>query len=204
MTETPVPRKRGGLRDTGLFLKRFIRNPFVTGAVAPSSRHLANAMVKDVDLANAKVVVEYGPGTGAFTAAILPHLSPTAKYFAIDVDPVMAQGWRERFPGRTMHVESVDRVENVCKLEGVSEVDVIVSGLPWASFPDPLQIDAIKATVRVLRPGGVFVTFGYHIGTWLTAGRRFYSRLPENFSEVHRSPLVWRNMPPAFVVKCVR
>jgi hypothetical protein len=50
----------------------------------------------------------------------------------------------------------------------------------------------------------VFVTFGYHMGSWLSTGRRFYKRLPEYFSQVERGPLVWRNLPPAFVVRCVR
>lgn len=204
MSHVQSPVGSCGFRDTGLFLARFLRRPFVTGAVAPSSRHLAAAMLRGLDLGRARSVVEYGPGTGAFTAALLPRLHPDADYFAIDIDPVMAGRWRARFPGRTLHVGSVDRVESLCPPGAVGGVDAIVSGLPWASFPDPLQRAALEATARVLRPGGVFVTFGYNVGTWLAAGRQFYRRLPEYFTHVARGPLVWRNIPPAFVVRCVR
>lgn len=187
-----------------VFLAGYLRRPFVTGAVAPSSLNLAAAMLDGLDFDQAMTVVEYGPGTGVFTAALLPRLHPAAKYFAIDIDPAMARRWRDRFPDETLHVASVVHVEELCRTEGVDGVDLIVSGLPWVFFQDPLQLDALEAMARVLRPGGVFVTFGYSSGIWLAAGRRFHQRLPKYFSEVTRGPTVWRNFPPAFVTRCVR
>ncbi|MGE3806952.1 MAG: class I SAM-dependent methyltransferase [Gemmataceae bacterium] len=192
------------LRDIGVFLGRYLRQPSVIGAIVPSSRHLAASMLKDLDLPQARAVIEYGPGTGSFTAGILPQLDPAAKYFAVEIDPVMADKWQARFPEHKVHVESAGKVAELCRAEGIDQVDVIVSGLPWALFPEALQLEILEATARVLRPGGVFVTFGHHVTAWLPKGRRFHRRLPEYFSQVTRGRIVWRNAPPAFVIRCVR
>ena len=47
------------------FLKEFLATPNVTGAIAPSSRGLAKAIVCDVGIHEAGVVVEFGPGNWA-------------------------------------------------------------------------------------------------------------------------------------------
>jgi phospholipid N-methyltransferase len=56
----------------------------------------------------------------------------------------------------------------------------------------------------VLAPGGQFATFAYWQGMLLPAAWRFSRRLHRTFSSVQRSRTVWRNLPPAFVYRCVR
>jgi len=193
-------RRRHGLR----FIREFVTQPFIIGAVAPSSQYLARKMIEGVDLGSARAVVEFGPGTGAFTDHILPELSAGCRYFAIELNPSMADAWASRHPGAKLHRGSVAHVDKMCGCEGIDQVDVIFSGLPWASFDDALQKQILDATMKVLRPGGQLITFGYRVGTLLPKGRRFYKRLPEYFSSVKRSEYVWRNLPPAFVVRCVK
>ena len=53
------------------FISTFLRHPIATGAIAPSSRHLAQQMVNWVDWARVQVCVEFGPGTGAFTPSVV-------------------------------------------------------------------------------------------------------------------------------------
>jgi phospholipid N-methyltransferase len=186
------------------FLREFITQPFVIGAIAPSSTRLANKMVEGVDLSGAEAVVEFGPGTGSFTDYILPRLPESCRFFAIELNPTMANLWRARHPGRMLYRDSVKHVDRLCRREGIEKVDVIFSGLPWASFQDRLQEETLEASLRVLKPGGQLITFGYRVGTFLPKGRRFYKRLPRYFSKVERSEYVWRNLPPAFVVRCTK
>lgn len=188
------------------FLAEFIRKPFEIGAIAPSSVHLARKMVEGVDFSKVKQIVEFGPGTGVFTQQIAARMSATTGYFAIEINALMVERYRARFPRLRIHQDSVANVAGLCAQEGVKPggVDAIFSGLPWASFPDALQDDTLKGVIDVLRPGGELITFGYHIGTVLAAGKRFYKRLPQVFSKVTRSEYVWRNLPPAFVVRCVK
>ncbi len=189
------------------FLVEYVRNPTQIGALAPSSSALARRMLRDVDLTSAKLVLEYGPGTGAFTSEILRRLSPEAVFIAIELSPRFAGVVRAKHPELRVRERSVAEVESVLRDEGLPDresVDVIVSGLPWASFPEKLQHDCLSAAVRVLRPGGVFVTFGYHLSSLLPAARRFASSLPTHFADVSRSETVWRNFPPAFVLRCAK
>ncbi len=188
------------------FLRQFLRSPGTVGAIAPSSPRLAERMVEAVDFSRAGVVLEYGPGTGAFTGAILRHLRPGASFAAIELNPRYAEILSKRFPTARIVNDSVANVEAVCRGMGLSDsgsVDAILSGLPWASFSDELQDEILTPMLRVLKPGGVFVTFGYHIGTFLPAGKRFYAKARRLFAKVDRSELVWLNLPPAFVMRCV-
>jgi len=164
-------------------------------------------MLRDVDLASAKLVLEYGPGTGAFTSEILRRVSPKADFIAIELSPRFASVVRSKHPGLRVRERSVADVESVLRDESLPDrqsVDAIVSGLPWASFPEELQRDCLSAAVRVLRPGGVFVTFGYHLSSLLPAARRFARALPTHFAGVSRSETVWLNLPPAFVLHCTK
>ena len=44
-------------------------------------------MVENLDLPNAKAVLEYGPGTGSFTEYIVQRFPPASKFVAIELNP---------------------------------------------------------------------------------------------------------------------
>ncbi|MFK8113580.1 MAG: class I SAM-dependent methyltransferase [Rubripirellula sp.] len=190
--------------DTLTFLKNFLRHPTQVGAIAPSSPGLVDAMVDWFDWETARGVVEFGPGTGVFTESILQRLHPDAKFFAIERAADLAETTRQRCPTATVIEDSVVNVVDLCRQQSVSEVNAIVCGLPWASFSDGLQSEIMEAILEILPPGGQFATFAYWQGVVLPAGIRFSRRLQKTFSSVERSHTVWRNLPPAFVYRCVR
>ncbi len=192
------------MKDQAAFLKNFLRNPTQIGAIAPSSPALVETMVDWFDWETARGVVEYGPGTGVFTAAITKKLHPEAKFFAIERSPEMSALTRSRCPKVMVYEDSVTNVVDLCGRESMQQVDAIVCGLPWASFPKSLQTEAIDAMFEMLKPGGQFATFAYWQGMLLPAARRLSESLHERFTSVQRSPTVWRNMPPAFVYRCIR
>lgn len=186
------------------FLKTFLRRPGQVGAIAPSSRHLAAAMVDWFDWERMKNVVEYGPGTGVFTEAILQRLQPGSKFFAIERSPELCAITRQRCPTADVCEASVEDVAELCRQRGIEAVDGIICGLPWASFPDGLQRSCLEAMKTVLVPGGQFATFAYWQGLLMPAAHRFRRRLDEYFSHIETSPTVWRNLPPAFIYRCRR
>lgn len=186
------------------FLREFLSRPGRIGAVAPSSARLCRRMVSMADLSRAQVVVEYGPGTGVCTDSILPALPKGCRYFAVELNPSFAQIWRNRHPDQRLHVGSAADIAAICKGEGVERIDAVFSGLPWASFPEKLQRDILGATVPMLAPSGCLITFAYQVGRLTPAGRRFARLLPEYFSKVERSEVIWRNLPPAFVLRCAK
>lgn len=189
----------------GLFIKAALRSPMQVGAIAASSRFLARKMVKLAHLERASTVIEYGPGTGAITREILPALPESAKFFAIELNPVMIEALHHNLPGVKVHQRSIADVCDVCELEGLareSSVDVVISGIPWSVVPEDVLHAALAATQRVLRPGGRMLTYGYHSGLLLRSGRLFAKALPKYFRTIRRSRPVWLNLPPAFVYTC--
>lgn len=201
-TARVLPSRRHGSRTR--FFREFLAHPRLVGAVAPSSRFLARCMVEGVDFAGADAVVEYGCGTGALTAHIVPRLPSGCRFFAIEVNPRLAQVWQQRFPHLRLYRDSAVNVLRLCRREGVEAVDIVFSALPWAAFDARTQVAILSATAAVLRPGGEFVAFGYSLGTWLPGARRFRRLLPRYFSRVLPRRAVWRNLPPAFVIRCRR
>lgn len=186
------------------FLKSFLKSPGSIGAIAPSSQALAREMVNWIKFEDAQCVVEYGPGTGAFTKAIQAELNDSTKFFAIERNPEFVTLLGQRCPDLKVYEDSVANVVEICRAAEVDQIDAVICGLPWASFPQSLQDECMEALTQVLRPGGQFVTFAYLQGLLMPAGMRFRKFLPKYFSKVEQSPMVWRNLPPAFVYRCTR
>src|SRR5215831_11498299 len=64
------------------FVSAFAREPLRVGAVWPSSRALARAVVDSCDFGSDATVVELGAGTGAFTGLILKRLNGRGRLLA--------------------------------------------------------------------------------------------------------------------------
>ena len=186
------------------FLREFIAKPTTIGAVAPSSEYLARMLLEGLDLQNARAVLEYGPGTGSVTDHIRKAISPRTRLAAIEVNPRMASLFKQRHPDLTLFEDTVANARTICDYAGMDLVDCIVSGLPWSAFSEPLQVKFLDEMMRVLRPGGHFVTFAYVHGLALPTAIRFANLLQKYFATVSKSPVVWRNVPPAIVYRCRR
>ncbi|GAA4917078.1 phospholipid N-methyltransferase [Nonomuraea thailandensis] len=185
--------------DTALFLGQFLRNPAAIGALAPSSRHLAAAVCAPVPEKGEPIVVELGPGTGPFTAEIQHRLSGRGHHLAVELNERMARLLAERFPAVDVANEDATRLGKLLADRGLRMADVVVSGLPWAAFPDQLQRDLLDAVTGAMSPGAAFTTFSYIHAIPLSSARRFRALLAERFEEVVPGRTVWRNTPPAFV-----
>lgn len=191
------------MEDRVRFLAAFVKDPFQTASITPSSTHLAQTMIADMDLSRANVVVELGPGTGVFTRAILDALRPGARLICVEVNPELARTLAARFPRAEVINDSAHHLGRYLGALGVpGGVDCVISGLPWVLFSAIEQRRLLAPLVSGLRPGGRFATFAYTHAAWLPAGRRFRRMLDDTFDEVVVTAQVWRNLPPAFVYRC--
>lgn len=183
-------------------LKTFVRQPFRTGTLVPSSRALADLITEDMGLATADTVVELGAGTGPFTRRIAEHVKPDALVLVFEIDPALAQQLQPRVPRVRVVNDSAEHLSRYLSEAGRSSADAILSGLPWANFSRDLQERLLRAVVQGLRPGGRFATFAYVPAAQLPPGRRFRALLESCFSRVERTRIIYRNFPPAFVYRC--
>lgn len=192
------------MKDSKLaFMTQFIKHPGKVGAVMPSSNELAEQMVAPIYLNKVKVIVEYGTGTGVFTKYIRDRidLSKTT-FFSFEMNEEMVKIARQNIPDVEIYQDSAEKLREYLKKHDAKHADAIVSGLPWAIFPDELQENILYETVQGLKKGGVFTSFAYVHGLILPAARRFKEKLIKYFSEVNVSPIIWKNIPPAIVYRC--
>src|SRR5438067_10239460 len=115
--------------NSARFLREFLTQPMATGAIVPSSDSLGKAIVRNLDLRDAKAVIEYGPGTGAFTTYVLQALNHDADFVAIEINPRLAEMFRIQHPGIRIFQDSVSNARAICTKAGIEQVDCIVSGL---------------------------------------------------------------------------
>ena len=193
---------RQKIRNTTYFLRALMMSPGSTGAISPSSRWLAKKIVEQVPIEDARVVVEFGPGTGSFTGVIAERVRPDACFFAVELNSDLARFVDRRFPHVKVYNDSVANISDLCAREGVEGVDCVVSSLPWANFPDELQETILDSMIEMMSPGGTFTTFAYLHGLNLPGGKAFRERLEQRFAKVELTDPVWLNIPPALCYRC--
>src|SRR5580698_3568480 len=86
------------ITDTVLFMQEWLANPQGIGAVAPSSRNLAEAMAQWLPSDPESHVLELGPGTGVVTEALLRRGLRQERLVAIEQNSNMTRMLREKFP----------------------------------------------------------------------------------------------------------
>ncbi|MFI7209767.1 class I SAM-dependent methyltransferase [Micromonospora maritima] len=192
------------ISDAPAFLGQFARHPFATGAVLPSGSVLARDITAAVPRTGQPLVVELGPGTGAFTRTIQQRLAGRGQHLAVELNPDFAAALARRHP--TVQVVRADAatLDRVLADRHLPAADVVVSGLPWAAFGAGRQIAVLDAVLRALRPGGAFTTFAYRHALTTRPARRFRRLLTGSFEEVTVGRTVWSNLPPALVYHCRR
>jgi phospholipid N-methyltransferase len=181
------------------FIKQFVFYPTKTGAIAPSSKSLADLITDAADLSNASTVIEFGPGTGIFTEKILQKISKETKFFALEINPDFVKATTNRCPKVNIYHDSATNAKKYLYNLDLKECDSIICGLPWASFSESLQNELLDTIVDILKPGGRFLTFAYLQGLLLPAGIRFKKTLSTRFKNLTKTKTVWLNFPPAFV-----
>lgn len=177
--------------DARLFLKEALRNPRGVSALAPSSPALARAMAEGLGPRSGPVV-EFGPGTGRLTEAILATGLPPGRLTLIELNEEFVRHLHLRFPGvKVVHGPAQSAPE---VLGPVAER--VVSGLPLLSMPLALREDIVVAAFRVLAPHGELVQFTYGMGKPLTQGQMVRLGLV-----MTSGPRIWNNLPPARVLR---
>jgi len=184
------------------FLAQLLKNPRSIGAIAPSSKHLTRAMLAPIDFTKLRTLVEFGPGTGAMTEIIQERIGKNQNYLGIELNETFCAVLRHKFPHLNFVNRSACDLGEILKEQGLSQVDAIICGLPWASLPLFVQQQTIEEMLKCLAPGGIFVTFAYVQGTMLPGAFALRRRLRGSFKNVTTTKIVWRNFPPAFAYVC--
>ena len=79
-------------------------------------------------------------------------------------------------------------------------VKYIVSGLPFASLPKDVSEAILREVDKFMAEGCLFRTFQYAHAYRLPPAVKFRRYMEERYGKVQRSPLVLKNMPPAYTL----
>lgn len=149
---------------TLLFLRNFFKHPAMLGSVVPSSRFLTERLLRRVDFHRARVIVEYGPGIGNISNAILRSMRCDACFVLIEVNPDFVLHLRRIFGSdnrvRVIH-GSAAMVEEVVQRLGFDAADYVISGIPFSTMPRELRESILAASNRVLRKDGRLLVYQF-------------------------------------------
>jgi phospholipid N-methyltransferase len=173
-----------------MFLSGFLKRPVMVGSIIASSKAQINAMLKVPDWPNVKLFVEYGPGVGTFTQAILDRLPADGTYIAIDTNPDFIEYLRIKFTDSRfvpVHGSAAD-VEQIIAEHGFEQADYVLSGLPFSTLPKGVAPAIAAATHRVLKTGGAFLVYQFR--------PKVRDFLEPHWDRIDYS-IEWWNIPPS-------
>jgi phospholipid N-methyltransferase len=147
--------------DRLAFLLGFVRHPREVGSVIPSSGWMEDRLVRTSRLAEARVVVELGPGTGGTTRAFLRAMRPDARLLAIELSDVFQARLRETLHDPRLIVQqgSAERIGEFLAEHRLPPADVVISGIPFSTMPVEVGERIATAVSASLAPGGRFVAY---------------------------------------------
>ncbi|WP_426061093.1 class I SAM-dependent methyltransferase [Hymenobacter sp. B1770] len=176
------------------FVKEFFRDPSTVGSLVPSSQELTDQVVAPINFSSANCIVEYGPGTGVFTDAIIQLRRAETVVLLVEVNEHFCKLLKERYSSQpNVHVVlgSADKTEQYLKALDAPPADYVVCGLPFSSMPLRLDWRILDHTRKVLLPKGKLILFQYSL-----QNTKLFERF---FSLVHKVHVL-RNLPPAHVL----
>lgn len=172
-----------------LTVKTFIEYPTMVGSAFPASHWLVDRMLAPIDWQRIQLFVEFGPGTGAFTRAVLARLSTSAVLLALDTSEAFVDHLRASIddPRFEAVCESAANVAAVLRERGLPSADCILSGLPFSTLERYEADRTMRASRAILASNGMFCAYQM---------RRTIKPLLETYIGPIHSAFEWRNIPP--------
>lgn len=153
--------RKSSLADSARFIKQWVENPRLIGAVSPSGPALAKTMASFVDVSRAGPIVELGPGTGPVTKALLARGIAPERLVLVEYEGRFCKMLAERYPG--VRIVQGDAYGLKKTLDGkISErVATVVSSLPLLVRPERDRVALLHQAFELMGDDGLFIQFTY-------------------------------------------
>lgn len=140
-------------------LKEFLKDKNVA-AIAPSSRHLVNRLIRRLRPEGIKVMVELGPGPAVATKPILHMLGKQARFLVVERNPMFVSHLRKIADPRLEVVEGDARkLKQLLAERGIAAADAVIASIPFTYLTPADRTALVSAAYDSLRPGGDFIIF---------------------------------------------
>ncbi len=185
------------LQKKRTFFKHALKTMRTSGTIMPSSRILVKKILGYIDFSKANVIVELGPGNGVFTEQILKKLNKNATLICFEIDPTFYAHLKAIKHSQLIVLNtSAEFISLELKKLGFHKTSHIISSLPLTFIPKEVSKNILTNSYQTLEDNGLFVQFQY---SW-----SYYKRLKEVFKDAISLHFEFRNVPPAFIYKCIK
>lgn len=176
------------------FLKTALRDHRI-GAITKSSPQTISRVVEAIP-PSCTYLVEYGPGDGTVTRAILERLPPHGRLVAIEQNATLVNELQNLRDPRlsVVHGDILDIAPRLHKLP-LPCIDAVVSCVPCTLLQPHEREHLVRETHRALMPGGAFIMYQYSL-LMRPMLQRYFGNVRLSFA-----PL---NFPPYFVMAAVK
>jgi phosphatidylethanolamine/phosphatidyl-N-methylethanolamine N-methyltransferase len=191
----PEARSHGQVKNTALFLRRWLANPLQMGSVIPSSPALCRRIAALVERAGDEVVVELGAGTGVISRALLNAGVPPERLAVVEIVRDMAEHLRSVLPGVNVIQGDAFELARALPERMHGKVGTAICGIPLVMLPIEQQRRFVDAVEHVA-PGKGFLLYTYCITSPLPYRRLGLAARREAWTPLNVPPAsVWRYTP---------
>ena len=179
-----------------VFTKEILSSIKDIGAIAPSSKYLANNILKQVKFKENQTVLEFGCGNGAITKRILDQLPKSSKLISLEINPSFYDYCSQTFKMHSnfeIYNHSAIEFDRLLNKLSIDKIDILISSLPLSILPKE-DLDILFNKIPMyLDDDGSFVQYQYSLNK--------YKYLKSIFETVKLN-FTLTNIPPAFIYTC--
>lgn len=148
------------------FFREFRQTFKTTGAIAPSGKSLAKAIVTPLrEHDKPSRILEIGAGTGAVTKEIIRHVREGDHFDAVELNDRFVDVLNYRFANEPAWKKVASRCSvlhmAVQDLHPEELYDFIICGVPFNNFSIGLTREIFRHMTKLLKPGGTLTFFEY-------------------------------------------
>jgi phospholipid N-methyltransferase len=182
------------VKKTYDFFSEFLKQGKNIGSITPSSKFLVKKMIEPVDFNKAKIIVEFGPGTGVITLEILKKMSKDARLIVFEINDEFVEQLKE-IPDTRMEIinDNAENIEAHLKKMEIEKADYVISSIPLAMIPKKTEYAILNSVKNILNPDGALIQFQYSLAS--------LKKLKEVFDDV-QIDFTSMNFPPACIFTC--
>ena len=182
------------------FLQAFLKNPLKVGAIAPSSPELAAEMLQGIHPDDHNIVLELGVGTGAITRFLRNAIPSRDSYLGLELDADLVRSLNKKFPDMNIICGNAANAYSIHREMGLGKVRYMVCCLPFVSLPKEVSDNVLAEIIKFMDEGCELRIFQYAHGYFLPPAIKLREFLKTRYGKSKRSPLVLKNVPPAFTL----
>jgi phosphatidylethanolamine/phosphatidyl-N-methylethanolamine N-methyltransferase len=191
----PGAKSHAAVKNTSLFLRRWLANPLQMGSVIPSSPVLCRRIAALVERKEDEVVLELGAGTGVVSRALLNAGIPPERLVVVEIVPDMADHLRRVLPGVNVIQGDAFELSRALPERMHGKVGTAICGIPLVMLPLEQQRRFVDAVERVA-PGKGFLLYTYCITSPLPYRKLGLAARREAWTPLNIPPAsVWRYQP---------